>query len=189
MLRDWKAKSGSLVRVAFCLAAGVLPAATLVQLSMNEMAQQATAIVRARVVSSSASFTGSTIYTHYKLQVTETWKAAQGAAPAEIMVPGGVANGYRQSFPGAPLLHAGSEYVLFLWTSQAGITHIIGLTQGLFNVATQTNGSVQATRQPSGETMLDASGWQVEDRGLQMGLADLKAGVAQALSAAAGAVQ
>ena len=170
-------------KIIFVLAASVLaalsneaPAATLQQLSLSDMALQSTAIVRARVVSSSASFTGSTIYTHYKLQVSETWK---GTAPAEVMIPGGVAGGYRQSFPGAPQLQSGADYVLFLWTSKAGITHIIGLTQGLFSLAPQADGSATANRGASGETMLDAKGVQVEDRGMSLGLAALKAQVAQ----------
>ena len=183
------AKLGSFLRAWLCalaLGAVAAPAATLVQLSLNQMAQQSTAVVRASVVSSSASFTGSTIYTHYKLKVTETWK---GTAPAEVVVPGGVANGYRQSFPGAPLLQPGTEYVLFLWTSKAGITHVMGLTQGLFNLAAPSGGALQATRVLAGETMLDAAGRQVQDHGLQMGLAELKAAVAQALGAAAGSLQ
>ena len=85
------------------------------QLSTDQMAKSATAIVRARVTGSSADFSGSTIYTHYKLQVSEVWK---GSGMAEVMLPGGVANGYRQAFPGVPVLQTGSEYVLFLWTSQ-----------------------------------------------------------------------
>src|ERR1035438_1920110 len=74
-------------------------AATLQQLSLDQMTQSATAIIRARVTGSSASFTGSTIYTHYKLQVTETWK---GFSTTDVVLPGGVAGGYRQSFPGVP---------------------------------------------------------------------------------------
>ena len=78
-----------LVLWACCSAA----AATLQQLSLDQMAQSATAIVRARVTGSSASFTGSTIYTHYKLQISETWKGTPGT---EVMLPGGVAGGLRQ---------------------------------------------------------------------------------------------
>src|SRR4051794_3886943 len=98
----------------FVLAAGPAPAVTLQQLSMDEMTQSATAIVRARVTGSSASPTGSTIYTHYRLQILETWK---GLPATEVMIPGGVANGLRQSFPGVPELETGTEYVLFLWRS------------------------------------------------------------------------
>jgi len=153
-------------------------AATLQQLSLDQMAQSATAIVRARVTSSSASFTGSTIYTHYKLQISETWKGSPGT---EVMIPGGVANGYRQSFPGMPALQTGGEYVLFLWkSSTTGITHLVGLSQGIFNVTQQADGALQAGRPVIGETMLDATGHPARDHAVQMQLADMKARVAQA---------
>src|ERR1700689_3728669 len=116
-------------------------AATLQQLSMDQMTQRSTAIVRARVTGSSASLTGSTIYTHYKLQISETWKGVPGT---EVMLPGGVAGGYRQSFPGVPSLQTGAEYVLFLWkSSSTGITHVVGLSQGIFSITQQDDGSFQ----------------------------------------------
>ena len=150
-------------------------AATLQQLSLDQMTQSSTAIVRARVTSSSASFTGSTIYTHYKLQISETWKGAPGT---EVMLPGGVSGRYRQSFPGIPSLQTGAEYVLFLWTSaKTGITHVIGLNQGIYNVATLSDGSIQAGRPVIGETMLDANGRPVRDQAVQMQLSALKASV------------
>jgi hypothetical protein len=153
-------------------------AATLQQLSLDQMTQSATAIVRARVTGSSASFTGSTIYTHYKLQTSETFK---GASAPEVMLPGGAANGYRQSFPGVPALQAGTEYVLFLWKSKTtGITHVIGLSQGIFNVTPQTDGSVQVDRPLIGETMLDAAGRPVRDQAVRMQLADMKAQISRA---------
>lgn len=152
-----------------------LDAATLRQLSIAQMTQSATAIVQARVTGTSASFTGSTIYTHYQLQVSQVWK---GAGATEVMLPGGVANGYRQSFPGVPALQAGSEYVLFLWTSPTtGITHLLGFGQGLFNVVTMPDGSIQASRPLIGEGMLDASGNLVKDQPVQMLLRDMKAQV------------
>ena len=182
--------SGALGPILVLWAFGCAPAATLRQLSMDQMTQSATAIVRARVIASSASFTGSTIYTHYKLQVSEVWK---GAGASEVLLPGGVAGGYRQSFPGVPGLQVGSEYVLFLWTSPStGITHLVGFGQGLFNVVTQTDGSVQASRPAIGEGMLDAKGRFVKDRAVRMQLTDMKAQVGTANGsngAAAGAAK
>jgi hypothetical protein len=157
-------------------------AATLQQLSFDQMTQSATAIVRARVTGSSASFTGSTIYTHYKLQTSETWK---GFAATEVMLPGGVAGGYRQSFPGVPALQTGTEYVLFLWTSSTGITHLVGLSQGLFNVSVQGDGSIAAVRAVIGETMLDATGRKVRDQAVQMKLSDMKTQVTRITAAGA----
>jgi len=159
------------------LVAGAASALTLQQLSLDQMTQSATAIVRARVVGTSNSLTGSTIYTHYKLQVTETWK---GTAAAEVMLPGGIANGYRQSIPGVPALTVGTEYVLFLWTSsQTGITHLIGMSQGLFYLSSQADGSTLATRPLVGELMLDANGRRVADQAINMNLTDLRTRVGQ----------
>jgi hypothetical protein len=129
------------------------------------------------VVGTSTSFTGSTIYTHYKLQVTETWK---GSAAAEVMLPGGVANGYRQSIPGVPALTVGTEYLLFLWTSsQTGITHLVGMAQGLFHLSTQADGSTLATRPLVGELMLDANGRRVADQAVVMNLTAMRTQVSQ----------
>jgi hypothetical protein len=158
-------------------AAAVGFAATLQQLSMDQMSLSATAIVRARVTGSSASLVGSTIYTHYKLDVTEVWK---GSTPSEVMVPGGSLNGTTQTFPGVPSLSTGSEYVLFLWTSAStGINHIVGLTQGLFDVAVQADGSAVASRRETGELMLDSAGRRVSDQSISMKLADLRTRVRQ----------
>lgn len=162
------------VALFVCIAAS---AVTLEQLSMDQMAQNATAIVRARVTGSYTSVISSTIYTHYKLQVSEVWK---GSTASEVMLPGGVANGARQSFPGVPELTSGSEYLLFLWKSPStGITHLLGMTQGLFNVTAQADGSAIAWRAKIGETMLDASGHKVSDQAVAMKLAEMKSRVRQ----------
>lgn len=151
-------------------------AATLQQLSMDQMNQLATSVVRAQVTGSSAAFTATagspTIYTHYKLAVSEVWK---GVAPTEVQLPGGDVKGVKQSFPGVPELRVGGEYILYLWKSPStGIVHALGLTQGIFEVATGADGSVVASRKQSGEIMLDASGHRVSDQAISMKLADLK---------------
>ena len=155
-------------------------AATLQQLSMDQMSQKATAIVRASVTASYTSVVSSTIYTHYRLQVSEVWK---GIPVSEVMLPGGVANGTKQSFPGVPELSSGSEYVLFLWkSSSTGITHVLGLTQGLYNVNRQADGSMMAWRPKIGEMMLDAAGRKVADQAVSMKLSDFKVRIHQTLA-------
>jgi hypothetical protein len=154
-------------------------AATLQQLSMDQMNQLATSVVRARVTGSSADFAATagspTIYTHYKLAVSEVWK---GAATAEVELPGGDVNGVKQSFPGVPELRVGGEYILFLWKSPStGIVHTLGLTQGIFEIATGADGSAVVNRKRSGEVMLDASGHRVSDKAISMKLGDLKSRV------------
>jgi hypothetical protein len=169
-----------LTAAALVAAALSLPAATLQQISLDDMASGATTIVRARVSGASASFTGTTVYTHYHLDILETWK---GKPAVEVMVPGGTANGSRQSFPGVPELTTGSEYVLFLWTSPStGIVHLVGLNQGVYSVATGSDGVAMASRPQVGELMLNALGQKVKDQAVSMRIADMKSLVTMHLS-------
>ncbi len=73
--------------------------------------------------------------------------------------------------------------MLFLWTSKStGITHVLGMSQGIFSVAPQPDGSVQLSRARIGETMHDASGNLVRDQAVQMNLSDLRARVSPTIS-------
>lgn len=154
------------------LAASFARATTLEQLSVDQMIQKSTAIVRAKVTGSFAASRNGTIYTYYRLQVSETLKSsAPAATPAslEVAVPGGVLGRVMQSVAGAPELKTGGDYVLFLWTSRSGLTQIIGLSQGAFDV----QGSSLA-RRPGDTQMLDAAGREVVDTGVTLGLNELR---------------
>ena len=106
-----------------------LAGATLEQLSLDDMIQKSTAIVRGSVALSRTEASGPVIYTHYIVRVTENFKGnSQGAV--DVAVPGGTANNMRQTFPGSPQFKIGDDYVFFLWTGRSGLTQIIGLTQG-----------------------------------------------------------
>jgi hypothetical protein len=145
------------------------------------MIAKSTAIVRGRVTGSWSAFSRPVIYTHYTIQVAERFKGTGGSS-VEVVVPGGVANNLRQAFPGAPVLNSGEEYVLFLWTSRAGLTQVIGLTQGLFSLSTETPADPMATRSASQELMLDReSGRPVKDQTLTMRLSELRTRIANTL--------
>ena len=166
-----------------------LPCATLQQLTMDDMIAQSTAIVRGTVVDSWAALTGSVIYTHYKIQVSETFKGLRQSS-VEIVVAGGVVNNLSQSFSGSPTLNKGGEFVLFLWTSRAGLTQIMGLTQGLFDIAPGASADPMATRAATRELMLDSKTAQpVKDAVLSMHLSDLRSRVANTLQASQGVSQ
>jgi hypothetical protein len=164
------------------LAPGAL-ATSLEQLTLDEMAQKSTAIVRARVTGSHSGIHAANIYTYFELQVIETWKSA-GQKTTEVAIPGGVADGIRQSVTGAPELKPGQEYVLFLWTSRSGLTQVIGLSQGLFQLSEEGSGKAVAKRPASSELMVDRSGLPVDDRAVSMPLQDLRTQVRQALASA-----
>jgi hypothetical protein len=169
---------------ACCLAP--LQSATLERLTLDDMITRSTSIVRGRVTGSWAAFTGSIIYTHYKIQVSESFKGTSQNA-VEIMVPGGTVNDLHQSFSGSPVLNSGDEFVFFLWTSKGGITWITGLTQGLFALPSEETADRMATRTASRELMLDAATSRaVKDSALSMKLSDLRTRIAATLAAQGG---
>jgi hypothetical protein len=172
------------VRIAVALASLVvcLQAATLERLSLDEMIAKSTAIVRGRVISSSASLHGAVIYTHFDVQVLERWKGPD-SPQVDVAVPGGTAGGLHQTFSGAPKLSVGDEYILFLWTGESGITHVIGFSQGVFSLESDGEGGMIAARAASSETMLDArTGRVVNDASLRVRLSDLRSRVSRVLA-------
>jgi len=159
-----------------------LQCATLERLSLDDMIAKATAIVRGKVTNAYAASSGPVIYTHYTIQVEERLKGS-GGATVEVVVPGGAANGLRQSFAGAPVFRNGEDYVFFLWTGQSGLTQVLGLTQGLFAVAQDGSPDPVSSRQASRELMLDPkSGRPVKDQTLTMHLSELRSRVASRLA-------
>jgi hypothetical protein len=104
----------------------------------------------------------------------------------DVVVPGGLSGGLRQSFPGAPRLAAGEEYMIFLWTGRSGLTQVIGLSQGLFDVKTDARGELVIYRAASGERMLEPrTGREVEDEAVQMRMRDMSDRIGRALNSAA----
>ncbi|MCS6952790.1 MAG: hypothetical protein RMK57_00190 [Bryobacterales bacterium] len=169
-----------LIRASWVAASGfvtLLSAATLERLSLDELIEKSTAVVRGRVHSPRATFHGSLIYTHWTVDVLERWKGPD-VSRIDVVVPGGVAGGLRQTFSGAPQMQPGDEYVLFLWTGRSGVTHVLGLSQGLFAVTKEANGAEVASRPASKALMLDpSSGKLVSDGSVRWRLADLRARV------------
>lgn len=144
-----------------------MSAATLERLTLDDMSGKATSVVRGKIVSSYTAMHGATVYTHYRVQVSEVWKGANQPS-VDVMLPGGMMNGVRQSFAGVPQLNTGTEYVMFLWTGKSGNTQLLGLTQGLFAVTQDETGDTVASRGVSAELMLDANGKAVQDQPVRM---------------------
>jgi hypothetical protein len=153
------------------------------QLSMDDLAVKSTAIVRGRVVDSYTAVSGPTVYTHYRVAVTETWKGST-TANVDVALPGGAASGLRQTYPGVPQLATGREYVIYLWTSPGGMTMPTGFSQGIFNVSGTSTASLQISRPATAELMLDADGHPVQDQAVTIKIAEARTRVAQALARA-----
>jgi hypothetical protein len=166
-----------LASVALLAPAG---ATTLLKMSMNDLIVQSTSIVRARITGSRTAAAGKDIYTYYQLQVSDTLK--KGAIlPAEFAVPGGVLGNLRQIGIGSPVLSQGQEYVLFLWTGRSGMTQVIGLTQGMFNLTQDSSGSTVLNRPAIADPMLDKSGKADPDAAVTMKWSELRDMIVKAL--------
>ena len=158
--------------------------ATLEKLTVEQMAQKSTSIVRGRVTGCAGEARGSVIYTRCGVAVSETWKGT-AASKVEFLVPGGVARGLMQNFSGAPKFQPDEQYVLFLWTGRSGIPQIIGLSQGVFGVGAATDGTAVVRRQASSEPMVSASGLPLKDTAVEMPVDALRSRVRAALAGAA----
>ena len=189
MSRALKACVKRYLILAMVVTSCVLPlqCATLERLSLDDMITRSTTVVRGKVTASWPAFTGSVIYTHYQIQVSEQFKGTPQNS-VEVMVPGGTAKGLSQNFSGSPVLKQGDEFVFFLWTSKGGITWITGLTQGLFSLAPGDAGTDRmATRAASRELMLDhETSRPVKDIALTMSVSELRSRIAATLAAQGG---
>jgi hypothetical protein len=152
------------------------------QLSMDDLAVKSTAIVRGHITDSYTVLTGPTVYTHYHVAVTDTWKGMT-VSTVDVALPGGTASGIRQTYPGVPQLRIGGDYVLYLWTSSvSGITLPTGFSQGIFAVSGASPATQVISRSATAELMLDSTGHPVQDQSVSMRLADMKSHVAIALA-------
>ena len=171
--------------LCLALATGSGRTATLERMTIDDMIAKSTAIVRGRVTGSYAAFRGPIIYTFWQIKVGERWKGSEQAT-VEVAFPGGAANGYRQSFAGSPQLTEGKEYLLFLWTSRSGLTQVVGLTQGVFELPTTASGDVMAVRAASTNTLLEpGSGRVVTDDRIEMRLQEMSARIKTSLGGGA----
>jgi hypothetical protein len=163
------------LRLAIAVLIAAIPAVatTLERLSLADMTQKSTGIVRGRVSACSGEMRQNLIYTRCDLAVSETWKGA--ALPGTtVYVPGGRVGRLMQTIAGAPGLEIGQEYVFFLWAGRSGINQVIGLHQGVFQLLPDAKGKEVAQRSATAERMLDATGREVTDQSLRYSAAELK---------------
>jgi hypothetical protein len=164
------------------IALAPLSGATLERLSLDDMIEKSTAIVRGRVTGASATMTSSGIFTHLRIEVAERWKGPEQAS-LEVLIPGGTVGRFRQSVAGVPQLVTGKEYLLFLWTGPSGRTQVIGFTQGVFSLPQAEDGSRKAVRTLTSETILDPeTGNAVKDERIEMPLREMSARISARLA-------
>jgi len=155
---------------------GMLCATTLENLTVDQMVQKSHLIVRGKAASASVVQRGTLLYTVHRIQVAE-WVKGQGGQTVDVYVPGGTLGRLRQTFAGAPKLDPGIEYVVFVWTGKTGINHIIGLSQGLFNVKVNLNGETVLTRGALDAHVVDGTGKEVDSDSISLSYRELRAKV------------
>jgi hypothetical protein len=153
-----------------------LMATTLENLSLSDLVDQSTMVVRGKVSIGVGEVHDGVILTHYQLSTADVWKGKK-SSQVDIYVPGGATGGIRQSVPGAPELVPGVEYVVFLWVGNSGRPQIMGLSQGLFTVSKDvTTGVVYVDRGRVSEMMIDPkTGHPMTDQAVHLKAADLQA--------------
>jgi hypothetical protein len=112
-----------------------LDATVLVPVSLGELANEAGAIVRGRVVAAEARFTPDrrAIETLVTLDTEEALKGSLGPS-VHFLVPGGTLGRYRSIFVGAPAFALGQRVVVFLGWNGPSYPYLLGLSQGVFRL-------------------------------------------------------
>lgn len=174
--------TGTVIRllVSLILLAACIPAATLEKLGFDEMVTKSTAIVRARIGAGTARQHGPLYYTHHSVTVLESYKGRQSGT-LDVVVPGGTIGRSHQTVAGIPDLTPGTEMVLFLWTSSKGLTHVIGLSQGAFQLEQGDLGEPLLTRAPLAAELFEATGRTSGLSGLRIPLSEFRTRVQSAM--------
>ena len=178
-----------------CAVLGCLPAcaAVLLHLSLEEMAEESSAILLGRCVEvrSAWSAEGAGIVTHNVFEAREYYKGNLGPRVTLTELGGQVGNMVAE-YSGVPRFRVGEEALLFVWTNPHGVHQVIGLTQGKFRVRRDSKtGEVLLRQASSNEPMLEPAGhahaWPVEE--LAFPLVGLRSRLGAALQKRSGGVE
>ncbi len=138
----------TLFAIGLELLAVVANATTLSRMSFDELARQATAIVRARCLDSTSVWRNGEIWTEMQFEVTGVSK---GTAPGilRIALPGGKVAHIQSHVDGVPSFRPGDDAYLFLWEAAGRGTYILGWMQGTFRVSRNPQDGLENVTQDS----------------------------------------
>jgi hypothetical protein len=156
-----------------------LTGTTLEKLSFDEMVAKSTLIVRGRISPAGVRQHGPIYYSHYTVQVSEQYKGPS-ARMIDVVLPGGTIGRTQQTFSGVPAFSPDTDLVLFLWTSKSGLTHVIGLSQGIFQVSKDAAGQTIFSREAILEGLIDSrTGRSANDGGMRFTASEFASRVGQ----------
>lgn len=142
---------GRITIVGLTFATCSLSATVLVPAELGELATEAHAIARGRVVAVEGRVSDDRrdIETLVTLEPESWLKAPASGSPETVQfrVPGGQVGRYRRIVLGAPEFLVGQRVVVFLGGSAPRVPHLIGLSQGVFRLAPESGGwTIRANR-------------------------------------------
>lgn len=123
----------ALCGVFLVLTAPLARATTLAQLSLDQLAHAAHAIVRAHAISSLSVWHDGEIWTITTFRVEENWKG-RASQQIQVWIIGGQAGRITSYVPGAPRFRPSEEAVLFLEPTRDGEISITAWQEGTFRI-------------------------------------------------------
>ena len=129
-------------------------ATTLARLSLNDLAQESTAVARLRCLGATSFWDQGEIWTETRFEVLEREK---GSLPGIITVRmlGGSAQHFHSRVDGVPAFRAGEEVYLFLWAREGEPYRVLGWSQGTFRIARNPDSGFETVTQDSATPVLD----------------------------------
>jgi len=143
-----------MTRVCFLLvllaAASPARATVVIGADLGELARDARAIARGRVVAVDAQWTADrrTIETLVTLEVESYLKGALGGT-VQFLVPGGSLGRFRSIVVGAPEFAVDERVVVFLGARGPSIPYVVGFNQGVYRVVRSGDGSTLLVTPPA----------------------------------------
>ena len=146
----WASKATSITDVQNT--SGADPISLAPGLSMEQMAQGATAIVIGQCTGTVSKWEERRLVTEATIRVDETLKGAMDGPEVTIVLPGGVGNkgkfALAMTYAGAPQISFDEKVFLFLTGPEDGSTSysVMGFEQGKFSVGNAQDGEQVVTR-------------------------------------------
>lgn len=163
------------------IAALAATATTLAPLKLEEMAQKATVVVRARCFRVSTERTGGELWTVSEFEVVKALKGQVGGI-VSVRMPGGRGDGIVSHVDAVPAFSPGEEAYLFLWNREGEPHRVLGWTQGTFRVTRGEKGGAERVTQDSAGAAFDPESRRFRRTGIRkMRVADFEEKLRQAL--------
>lgn len=135
-------KSISIIFLTVILVAATAEATVVLPADLGDLSREAYAIVRGRVHEVDARWTTDdrrAIETLVTLE-TEAYLKGELGSTLQFRVPGGRLGRYRNLVVGAPEFIVGQEVIVFLGAHPPGLPFVLGLSQGVFRLASASAG-------------------------------------------------